>query len=186
MPAPRTAAAVVLAALAVTLVGLQACRGPAQPGQPRPAGPAPSDVSPGPTLAAPAQPASGPPPLAGDESGLLTPGASEGVARLEAARVLRLFCRLVDMRRLPQAMALLAPGAWSRRELRALAGLRFVSARVYGTPDARSLVMLTRVDVRLRAPSPLPDGAATLFFTLGRVGTTTGGGWLITAVSTSP
>ncbi len=98
--------------------------------------------------------------------------------------MLHLFCSFVDSGRLARAGSQLAPHAWPRRELRAFAAFRFISARVYAAPDARTLIMLTRIRVRTRAPSPLPDGVATLFFTLGRVGTT--GGWLITAVHSSP
>jgi hypothetical protein len=167
MPAPRTAAVVVLAALTVAGLGAQACKGRAEPGgQARPAGPALSATP------RPAQATTAPP-------------ASPGAARLEAAGTLRLFCRLIDSGRRGQAQELLAPGAWSRRELRAIDGLSFISARVYGTPGARSLVMRTRLHVHLRAPSPLSNGVVTLFFTLGRVGTTSGS-WQITAVNSSP
>ncbi len=95
------------------------------------------------------------------------------------------FCKLVDSGRLARAGSLLAPHVWPRRELRAFATFHFVSARVFDAPNAHTLILLTRIRVRTRAPSPVPDGAATLFFTLGRVGTTTGG-WLITAVRSSP
>jgi hypothetical protein len=171
MSAPRTAALAalaVLAALAAGALGLQACQGRAQgEGDGRPSGPPPASSLPAAAAAASL------PPLA------------DGDGRLEAARVVRRFCILLDSGRLPRAAALLTPGAWPRRELRSIASFRFVSARVYAAPDHRTIVMLTRVRVRTRAPSPLPDGVATLFFTLGRVGTTTGG-WLITAVRSSP
>jgi hypothetical protein len=58
-----------------------------------------------------------------------------------------------------------------------------VSARA-ARAVADDVVFLTRVRVTVRGPSPLHDGVNTLFFTLGRDGTT--GGWLITAVTTSP
>ena len=76
------------------------------------------------------------------------------------------------------------PWVWPRRELAPIARLRFVSARVQEARGRRDVVLLTRVRARLRGPSPLHDGVNTLFFTLGRDGTT--GGWLITAVTTSP
>ena len=169
MPAPRTVAVVVLAALAVAAPAAQACRGRAQPAaQSRPAGPAPS--------AAPATPAGAWPAPA---------RLSRAAARLQAACALRLFCRLAGSQRLGQAEALLGPGVWPRRQLRAVDGFTFLSARVTKAPNARTLVFCTRVLVHVRAPSPLSNGVTTLFITLGRVGTTPGG-WLITAVDSSP
>jgi hypothetical protein len=61
----------------------------------------------------------------------------------------------------------------------------FRSARVFAAPDARTLVLKARVRVRTERGRQLPDGLSVLFFTLGRAGTAVGG-WLITAVSTSP
>ena len=134
MSAHRTAALVALAALAVSIVGLQACHARAHDG---------SDVRP-----AGRQPASSPP--ATGAVAALAPPADDG--RLEAALVLRLFCRFVDSGQLARAGSLLAPHAWPRRELRAFAAFRFLSARVYAAPDARTLVVLTRIRVRTRAP----------------------------------
>ena len=74
---------------------------------------------------------------------------------------------------------------WSRRALAGVTRFHFRSARVYAAPDARTLVLKARVRVRAGRGRPLPDGLAVLFFTLGRVGSAVGG-WLITAVSTSP
>jgi hypothetical protein len=166
MSAHRTTVQVALAALAVSIVGLQACHVRAHDGSDvRPAGRPPASSPPA------TRPAASPAPPADD-------------GRLQAALVLRLFCRFVDSGRLARAGSLLAPHAWPRRELRAFAVFRFISARVYAAPDSRTLVMLTRIRVHTRAPSPLPDGVATLFFTLGRVGTT--GSWLITAAHSSP
>ena len=150
----------------MAIVALQACHARTYDG---------SDVRPAGRPPASSPPATGP-------AVSLAPPAGDG--RLEAACVIRLFCRFVDSGRLARASSLLAPHTWPRRELRAFAAFRFISARVYAAPDARTLVMLTRIRVRTRAPSPLPDGIATLFFTLGRVGTT--GGWLITAAHSSP
>ncbi len=74
---------------------------------------------------------------------------------------------------------------WSRRVLRGLTRFHFRSARVYAAPDARTLVLKARVRVRSGRGRPLPDGLAILFFTLGRAGSNVGG-WLISAVTTSP
>ena len=98
---------------------------------------------------------------------------------------LKRFCDLVDDGRRRAAARLLAGRwVWSPQELTAIRGLRFASARVQDVRLAGDVVLLTRVRVRLRGPSPLHAGVNTLFFTLGRDGTT--GGWLITAVTTSP
>jgi hypothetical protein len=110
----------------------------------------------------------------------------EGARRLDAVRTVELYCRLLDDGQLARAATLCSRGdLWSRRELQSLHGFRFRSARVYAVPDARTITLLTRVRVHAGRGCPLPDGLATLFFTLGRVGTTAGD-WLITAVTTSP
>jgi len=173
MPAPRTAALIALAALAVGVLGLQSCRSWQRGAQGRPAAPGPAS----------SPPASGA--LAAPGAVALPPQVPADAARLEAARVLHLFCTFVDSRRYARARTLLLPRVWPLRELRAFSTFRFVSARVYAQPDARTLIMLTRIRIATRAPSPLPDGVATLFFALGRDGTTTGG-WHITAVRSSP
>ncbi len=113
------------------------------------------------------------------------PGWVDG-GRLEAARTVALYCRLIDQGQFARAGALCArPRLWSRRALASLRDLRFRSARVYAAPDARTLVLKVRVRVRAGRGCPLPDGLTTQFFTLGRVGSAVGG-WLITAVSASP
>jgi hypothetical protein len=111
------------------------------------------------------------------------PETGDGV--LEAVRALKRFCDLVDDGRRRAAARLLAgPWVWPRRELHVVTRLRFVSARAQAHSVTGGVVLLTRVRARLRGPSPLHCGMNTLFFTLGRDGTT--GGWLITAVTTSP
>jgi hypothetical protein len=111
---------------------------------------------------------------------------SIGPARLEAARTVALYCHLIEAGQFSRAGELCADRRlWSRRVLGALTRFRFCSARVYAAPDARTLVLKARVRVRAGRDRPLPDGLAVLFFTLGRVGSAVGG-WLITAVSTSP
>jgi hypothetical protein len=116
------------------------------------------------------------------------PGAtvSPDADRLEAARTVALYCRLIEAGQFARAGELCAHRRlWSRRALGALLRFHFRSARVYATPDARTLVLKARVRVHAGRGRPLPDGLAVLFFTLGRVGDAVGG-WLITAVSTSP
>jgi len=113
------------------------------------------------------------------------PGASEGAQRLDAVRTVKLFCDLVASRRFWRAADLFAtPRVWTRRELRAVRRLDFRSARVDVAPDPQTLVVAARVHASGGSESPV-RGDTTLFFTLGRVGTTAGG-WLITAVTTSP
>jgi hypothetical protein len=113
-------------------------------------------------------------------------GASPAGDRLEAARTVALYCRLLEQGQFARAGELCQRRRlWSRRAFAALARFHFRSARVYAAPDARTLVLKARVRVRAGRGCPLPDGLAVLFFTLGRAGTTVGG-WLITAVSTSP
>ena len=114
------------------------------------------------------------------------PAASEGAQRLDAVRTVKLFCDLVGSRRLwPAATLLSTPHVWSRRELRAVRRLEFRAARVRAAPDAHTLVVVTQVHAAGGSRSPVHDDDTTLFFTLGRVGTAAGG-WLITAVATSP
>ena len=97
-----------------------------------------------------------------------------------------LYCRLVEAGQFARAGELCARRRlWSRRALGALTRFHFRSARVYAAPDARTLVLQARVRVRAGRGGPFPDGLTVLFFTLGRVGNDVGG-WLITAVSTSP
>ncbi len=125
---------------------------------------------------------------AGAPAAATWPGAADspGAGRLEAARTVALYCRLIEAGQFARAGELCARRRlWSRRALGALATFHFRSARVYAAPDARTLVLKARVRVRAGRGRPLPDGLAVLFFTLGRVGSAVGG-WLITAVSTSP
>jgi hypothetical protein len=121
-----------------------------------------------------------------------TPAATlSGSERLDAARTVKLFCDLVESGRLWRAGGLCSTStAWRRRELRALGRYTFLSARVVAASDPRTLRLLVRVRVQARRGTALHgaalhEGVNTLFFTLGRVGTTTGG-WLITAIKTSP
>jgi hypothetical protein len=114
------------------------------------------------------------------------PGSSAAADRLQAARTVALYCRLLDQGQFARAARLCARRRlWSRHALAGVARFHFRSARVYAAPDARTLVLQARVRVRAGRGCPLPDGLAVLFFTLGRVGSAVGG-WLITAVSTSP
>jgi len=114
------------------------------------------------------------------------PGTSEGAQRLDAVRTVKLFCDLVGSRRFWHAAALFAtPRVWTRHELRAVRQLEFRAARIDFAPDPHTLVVVARVHATGESGSPVRDGDTTLFFTLGRVGTTAGG-WLITAVTTSP
>ena len=122
----------------------------------------------------------------GSPAAVALPGASEGAQRLDAVRTVKLFCDLVGSRRLWRAAGLFAPPrAWTRRQLRAVRRLDFRSARIDVAPDLHTLVVVARVRASGGSGSPVRDGDSRLFFTLGRVGTTAGG-WLITAVTTSP
>lgn len=116
------------------------------------------------------------------------PGQSPAPAdadALAAVRTVKRFCDLVAAHRLHAAAKLLAgPWVWPRRELVPIARLQLVSARVQDGQRTGDVVLLARLRATLRGPSPLHDGVNTLFFTLGRDGTT--GGWLITAVTSSP
>lgn len=109
-----------------------------------------------------------------------------GGARLEAARTVALYCRLIETGRFARASELCTHRRlWSRRAYASTTRFHFRSARIYAAPDARTLVLATRVRVHARRGGPPPDGLVTLFFTLGRVGSAVGG-WLITAISASP
>ncbi len=147
---------------------------------------APADVhlagaAPGAPFAA--APTPGGPGVAGRLTGVRQ---SADADRLEAARTVALYCHLVEAGQFARAGELCGLRRLSSR--RALGGLRrfhFRSARVFAAPDARTLVFKARVRVQSGRGRPLPDGLAVVFFTLGRVGSAVGG-WLITAVSTSP
>jgi hypothetical protein len=134
--------------------------------------------------AAAAAPAPAAPPVV--ESAVPGPATSafDGAQRLDAVRTVKLFCDLVDSRRLWRAAELFAtPRVWPRHSLRAVRRLVFRSACIGLGPDAHTLVVIAQVRASGSPGSPVDDGDSTLFFTLGRVGTA--GGWLISAV-TSP
>ncbi len=115
-----------------------------------------------------------------------SPIVSEAVDRLRAARIVALYCHLVDRGQFARAGELCARRRlWSRRALTGVSRFHFRSARVYAAPDARTLVLKARVHVHAGRGRPLPGGLVILFFTLGRAGSAVGG-WLITAVSTRP
>ena len=123
---------------------------------------------------------------AGSPPAAVLPSASADGQRLDAVRTVKLFCDLVDSRRLWRAAELFAtPRVWPRRELHAVRQLDFCSARVDFAPDPQTLIVVAQVRASGGSESPVRDGDTTLFFTLGRVGTTAGG-WLITAVTSSP
>ena len=111
---------------------------------------------------------------------------SPGARRLQAARTVVLYCRLIEAGQYARAGELCTRRRlWSRRALGKLTRFHFRSARVYAAPDTRTLVLKARVRVHAARGRPLPDGLDVLFFTLGRAGSVVGG-WLITAMSTSP
>ena len=117
--------------------------------------------------------------------------APSGTEILDAVRTVKLFCDLVERGWLWRAGGLCSPPiVWRRHELRALSMFTFLSARIVNAADPRALIIRVRVRVRARHGAAshdkaLHEGINTLFFTLGRVGTTTGG-WLISAIRTSP
>jgi hypothetical protein len=109
-----------------------------------------------------------------------------GEDRLAAVCTVKRFCDLVGTRRTGQARELLgAPGLLRARGLRRASGIRFVAARAEAHPRAGTVTVAASVRVDAGSERPPRTGVDTLFFTLGRVGTTSGG-WLITAVTTSP
>lgn len=180
MPHARTSALIlsVLAAVAACGAG---CGGHDRPAPVV----VPSDVHLASTAVSPAPVTGALPDAAGQMAAWPALSDSTGAARLEAARTVALYCRLIEAGQFARAGALCARSRlWSRRALGALRRFHFRSARVYATPDARTLVLKARVRVHSDRGRPLPDGLAILFFTLGRVGSDVGG-WLITAVSTS-
>jgi hypothetical protein len=110
----------------------------------------------------------------------------DGSARLDAVRTVKQFCDLLDARLYwPAAGLFAAQRVWTRAELRSVRALSFRSARVLTAPDPATVTVAAAVRSIVRPGSPVPPGAATLFFTLGRVGTTTGG-WLIQAITARP
>ncbi len=114
------------------------------------------------------------------------PAETSAADRLEAVRTVALYCHLLDQGQFARAGELCSRRSlWSRRVLAGVSRFHFRSARVFAAPDTRTLVLKARVRVHAGRGHPLPDGLAILFFTLGRVGSAVGG-WLITAVATSP
>lgn len=173
MPAAHATAAVVLA-VALLAATAAACGGQAAPAP----SVVPSDVHPA---------ASSSPPATGGRKLQADAGANgDAGGRLEAVRTVALYCQLIDKGQFARAGTVCSRrGLWSRRELGSLRAFRFRSARVFAAPDTRTLVLLTRVRVHAGRGCTLPDGLATLFFTLGRAVSAVGG-WQITAVTTSP
>jgi hypothetical protein len=173
MPSARTTALAIAAVAAFALAAVLVAQGCGGRHVPPVAVPPDAHLA---TGAAPGEPPSASP--GGERAG--------GADRLEAVRTVELYCRLVDEGQFARAGELCsARRLWSRRVFRSVSRFRFRSARVYAAPDARTLVLKARVRVHAGPGRPLPDGLAILFFTLGRVGSAVGG-WLITAVSTSP
>ncbi len=130
--------------------------------------------------------ASATPPVSAGALWATTPAPVSGGDRLEAVRMVKLFCDLFGSQRRSQARELLDHrGILRARELQRVRGLAFVSARVKTHARAGTLVVAASVRVQPQRGSLPRTSVDTLFFTLGRVGTTTGG-WLITAVTTSP
>jgi hypothetical protein len=112
--------------------------------------------------------------------------ALDGPARLQAVQTVELFCRLLgDRLYWPAAGMFAAQRVWTRADLRSVRALTFRSARVLTAPDPATVTVAAVVNAVVRPESPVPPGDATLFFTLGRVGTTTGG-WLIQAITARP
>jgi len=175
MPHARTAA-IILGVLTVATIGA-GCGRPGQTAAP-PVGVGVAATT-EPPPATPLQPTSPPASPAATEP-------SAGVERLEAVRTIALYCHLVEAGQFARAGELCARRRlWSRRALAGVSRFHFRSARVYAAPDTRTLVLKARVRVHAGRGRPLPDGLAILFFTLGRAGSSVGG-WLITAVASSP
>jgi hypothetical protein len=182
MTAHRTALAVTVSLAALAASGLSLHAGHQDPvGAPLAA--VRSGVHPSSRAARP----SGTPPKPQSASA----AAPSGPEILDAVRTVKLFCDLVERGWLWRAGGLCStPTVWRRRELRTLTMYTFLSAHIVAAADPRALTIRARIRVHVRrgaAPhgSALHEGVNTLFFTLGRVGTTTGG-WLISAIKTSP
>jgi hypothetical protein len=177
MPSVRTPALATLIAATVVLGSfavLTGCRGSVE---------VPTAAPPDVHLAGASTGTAGSQPVCGRQD-LAAPSNVQGP--LEAVRTVAQYCDLIEAGQFARAGDLCAHRRlWSRRALGALSRFQFRSARVYAAPDARTLVLKARVRVHAERGRPLPDGLAVLFFTLGRAGSSVGG-WLITAVSTSP
>jgi len=168
---PSAAAVRRLAAAAavVVVVGSWVACGRAPKGSWPPAG-----AGSGPTARSPL-----PPPLSP------TPTPSVAQARLEAARTVEQLVRLIDRHRYVAAARLLrGPWVWPHRELAAIKQARYLSARVWGAPNADRVVLAVQLRLAVTRRSPLSNGRQTLFFTLGRDGTSDD--WLVAAVATGP
>ena len=175
MPHARTAA-LVLGVMVATFLGA-GCGGPGQTVAP-PVGAESGTATPRPPAAK--LPDASPPASPEDA------GPSAGAEQLEAVRTVALYCHLIEAGQFARAGDLCARRRlWSRRALAGISRFHFRFARVFAAPDARTLVLKARVRVHARRGRPLPDGLAILFFTLGRAGSSVGG-WLISAVATSP
>jgi hypothetical protein len=122
---------------------------------------------------------------------LVAAAPPSGADRLDVVCTVKRFCDLVEHGWSSRAGDLCsAPTVWRRRRLRALRRYTFLSARIVAASDPRMITVLVRIHVRARHGKTLHDatlheGVNTLFFTLERVGTTAGG-WLISAITTSP
>ncbi len=137
-------------------------------------------------VAAAARPASPPDAAEASAGGTGASYLADCRARLEAVRTVKLFCDLVDDRRLWDAAGLFAgPRLWTRAQLRTVRALTFDSARVITEPDAATVTVAAAALAESRPGGPVPSGAVTLFVTLGRVGGTEGG-WLIEAITARP
>jgi hypothetical protein len=169
------------AALAFAAVVLVAAAGALHPGCAR-RNPGAAPLGPGVVLVA----ASAAPGARATPPAAAKPAPLSGGDRLEAVRTVKLFCDLFGSHRRGQARDLLgAPGVLRAHELRRARELAFVSASVKAHPRAGTFTVAASVRMSPRRQGLPRAGVGTLLFTLGRVGTTTGG-WLITAVTTSP
>lgn len=166
---------VLAAAFGTLFAAAPGARRHSQPPAPA-AGLTPSDAE------RPAMGLEAPAPDPGDRGASAVSGL-DGTERLEAVRTVQLFCDLVDAGRLWEAAGLFAARrVWTRAQLRSVRELSFRSARVLTAPDPATVTVVARVVATVRPQSPVPPGSTTLFFTLGRVGTTAGS-WLIHAVT---
>jgi len=121
-----------------------------------------------------------PPPLSPSPS-----ATSAAQARLQAARAVEQLVGLLDRHRYSAVTRLLrGPWVWPRRELVAIRQAHYLSARVWGDPSADRVVLAVQLRLAVTHRSPLSDGRQTLFFTMGRDGTSND--WLVAAVASGP